>query len=180
VRASTILCFGLIASGCIWPPKNESAKASPERDLELYHIRLIRPGMSIDDADRIASFRDRPQATDTSTAKAITGDCGIIVELADGKVEESRTDIRVTCVDTPPTEDTSFLNRLRFGMTPTEVAKEIGAPKYGYENTPGTVVLLYESRPAIELTFVEQKLEKWRRTHTYSAGKNDLLPGLTR
>jgi hypothetical protein len=63
-------------------------------------------------------------------------------------------------------------------MTPSAVAKEIGAPIYGYANTPGTVVLLYASQPAIELTFVGDKLEKWRRTHTYSSVKKDLLPQL--
>jgi hypothetical protein len=172
----------MAAGGCLWPPKNEPAKTNPERDIELYHVRLIRPGMSVEEANRIVSFGDRQKTPDTLTAKAASNDCGIIVEFSEeGRVLETRTDIRVTCgVDTPPKEDTEFLNRLRFGMTPSDVAKEIGAPKYGYENAPGTVVLIYESQPALELTFIAQKLDKWRRTHTYAPGKKDLLPGLTR
>ena len=102
-------------------------------------------------------------------ASAAAERCGIAVELSpDGKVTETRTDIQVTFSFGQISDgDSSLLNRLRFGMSPAEVEQQLGPPKFGYENAPGRVVLLYDSRPGLEITYVDQKVESWRKTRTY-------------
>lgn len=173
MRRAILLVALAAAGGCFLLPKSMRTDSHPERDLELYHIQLIRPGMTIEEADRIVHFRDRHKAESALAASAVGERCAIAVEFTpDGKVAETRTDIQVTfSFGEVKDSDDSYLKRVHFGMLPAEVEQQIGAPKYGYENVPGTVVLLYDSRPGLELTYVNGKVESWRKTRKYQQGK---------
>ena len=166
----SIVVVGLfVLGGCVLVPRSEPVQSDPQRDFESYHVRLIRPGMTLEEADRIVTFLDRRTKVGALSASAFGTRCGIVIEFTlDGKVIESQADIQVIFVhDKLADENTECLNRLRYGMSPAEVEQHIGAPKYGFENVPGTVVLLYDSQPGLEIVYVQNKVDRWRRTRTY-------------
>ena len=183
MRCSLILSAGLVAAtGCVLFPKGKvDPNRFPSEDIDLYHVRLIRPGMRIEEVKRIVGFQDPKVAVGTLTAKATADRCGIIVDFTnDGKVIETQSDIQVAFgYGASAAAETDCLNRLRFGMSPAEVEKQIGPPKYGFENQPGTIVLIYDSRPGLEIVYVDQKAKSWRRTHAYMQSQEPpLAPGL--
>jgi hypothetical protein len=155
----------LAVSGCLSAPKPPPQEIKSAPDIEKFGVQIIRPGMTDAEVCKILG----PWGLSTSCLTAPTnwhGNLHVHYSSPLGKVKSCRSpDITITAIRATLSDD-ELTECLKPGMGPKEVEQLVGVAKCGYENEPGTVVLVYP-QPGIEVVYVDQGLKSWRRTHTY-------------